>query len=186
MKPGIIACIAIAMLTSFSVVADDVPVKAQLCVACHSQEAVSANSAWPGLAGQKAAYLEVQIRAFRDGTRSSPEMAPFVTDLDDREITELASYYAARTPLVVGGGDSALQARGQNLSAYCVACHGMNGSPVAATWPKLAGQNAAYLAKQMAAFKNEERLSSLMQAAIKPFGQTEFAALAAYYSRLDP
>ena len=68
----------------------------------------------------------------------------------------------------------------------CKACHGMAGVPVANEWPVLAGQQAAYLQKQLAAFKSGERFGSLMQMAVGQLGEAEFAALAAYYSQLAP
>ena len=38
---------------------------------------------------------------------------------------------------------------GKDKSAGCVLCHGEGGNSAAATFPKLAGQNANYLLKQM-------------------------------------
>ena len=185
MKPWIIACTSL-LINIPAAVADDVPAEAQICVACHGQKGVSQNPEWPSLAGQKAGYLVVQIRAFRDGARKSPEMAPFVDGLSDQEIDALASYYNALTPGVAADGDAALVDRGENLSAYCTACHGMNGAPVAETWPIIAGQGAAYLFRQLAAFKGGVRLHPHMQAAVNRFGDDQFVALAAYYSQLEP
>ena len=58
----------------------------------------SVNPAFPKLAGQHAAYLAQQLRAFRDGTRPNPMMAPLVPGLSDRDIDDLAAYFAAQTP----------------------------------------------------------------------------------------
>ena len=83
-------------------------------------------------------------------------------------------------------GDPALVAAGENLSGPCKACHGMAGVPVANEWPVLAGQQAAYLQKQLAAFKGGARVNPHMQAAIAHLGEEQFKALAAYYSQLAP
>ena len=56
----------------------------------------SINPMWPNLAGQKELYLAKQIRAFRDGTRTDPTMAPMVAALTDEDIANLAAYYASQ------------------------------------------------------------------------------------------
>ncbi len=165
--------------------AQDIPAKAATCVACHGARGVSENAQWPNLAGQKAAYLVDQITAFRDGERSDPLMAPVVAQLTDSEIANLASYYAAQTPAAAANGDSSLVAKGENLAAYCKACHGVKGQPVAKVWPNLAGQQAQYLQQQLSAFKRGERVSPLMHTVLMPIDEENFAALAAYYSQLS-
>ena len=72
--------------------------KAALCAACHGQNGVSANPIWPSLAGQQEAYLAKQIAAFRDGERSDVSMQPFVANLTDQDVADLAAYYAALSP----------------------------------------------------------------------------------------
>lgn len=185
MKKWIIASV-LAISGASTTVSAEAPAAAQACAACHGQSGVSSNPEWPNLAGQHEAYLALQITAFRDGTRNNPAMAPFVANLSDADILDLAAYYAAQTPATAGGGDTALVASGESLSGYCKACHGMAGVPVANEWPILAGQHAAYLQKQLAAYKSGDRVSSLMQAAIAHLGEAQFAALAAYYSQLAP
>lgn len=185
MKNWIIASILILIGTN-TALADTPPAKAQACVACHGQNGISSNPEWPNLAGQHAGYLAIQIKAFRDGSRSNPVMAPFVASLTDADITALAQYYASQTPAVAASGDPALVAAGESLSGYCKACHGMAGTPVADEWPVLAGQHAPYLKTQLQAYKSGARINPLMQAAIARLGDGEFSALAAYYSQLTP
>jgi cytochrome c553 len=40
-------------------------------------------------------------------------------------------------------------AAGQAMSAQCAACHGADGNSAAPNFPKLAGQNAKYIYKQL-------------------------------------
>ena len=68
--------------------------KAATCAGCHGVNGISANPLWPNLAGQKEAYLAKQLRAFRDGTRADPMMAPMAKPLSDEDIDNLAAYYA--------------------------------------------------------------------------------------------
>lgn len=177
---------ALALCWAVPSIAETMPAKAQACVACHGQKGVSSNPEWPNLAGQHAAYLAIQITAFRDGTRDNPAMAPFVGDLTDADISALAAYYASQPRATMANGDQSLVSRGENLSGYCKACHGMQGEPVAQEWPIIAGQHAPYLQKQLAAYKSGARVNPHMQAAIAQFGEAQFAALAAYYSQLQP
>ena len=68
--------------------------KAGVCAGCHGMDGHSSNDLWPNLAGQKEGYLVLQIKAFRDGDRESPMMAPMVANLSDQDIEDLAAFYA--------------------------------------------------------------------------------------------
>jgi cytochrome c553 len=70
--------------------------KSATCVACHGPDGNSVNPIWPKLAGQHAAYLEKQIKDFRDGKRKDPMMTPMVAPLSDADISNLAAYFAAQ------------------------------------------------------------------------------------------
>jgi cytochrome c553 len=70
--------------------------KSAVCAACHGATGVSANPMWPNLAGQKEQYLVKQIKAFRDGDRKDPMMAPMVMGLSDDDVANLAAYFAAQ------------------------------------------------------------------------------------------
>lgn len=69
--------------------------KSAVCVACHGQDGVSANREWPNLAGQKYDYMVKHLRKFRDGIRTDPLMEPVARTLTDKDINDLAAYYAA-------------------------------------------------------------------------------------------
>jgi len=70
-------------------------IKAATCAACHGQNGISPNDLWPNLAGQKQAYLVKQMKAFRDGQRADPMMAPMAAPLSDTDIDNLAAYYSS-------------------------------------------------------------------------------------------
>ena len=69
--------------------------KSATCAACHGANGISPNEMWPNLAGQKAGYLVAQMKAFRDGQRANPMMAPMAAPLSDDDIANLAAYYAS-------------------------------------------------------------------------------------------
>ena len=70
--------------------------KAFVCSACHGVDGNSVNPLWPHLAGQHAAYLAKQIRAFKSGERKDPSMAPMVAGLSDDDIDDIAAFYASQ------------------------------------------------------------------------------------------
>ncbi len=70
--------------------------KSAACAACHGARGNSTNPLWPNLAGQNAAYLEKQMKDYRDGRRQDPIMASMATALSDTDIADLAAYYAGQ------------------------------------------------------------------------------------------
>jgi cytochrome c553 len=53
---------------------------------------------FPHLAGQNAAYLEIQLKQFKTGERYHPLMTPVAEALSDQDIDDLAAYYSALQP----------------------------------------------------------------------------------------
>ncbi len=51
---------------------------------------------------------------------------------------------------------------GEGKAAACGACHGMDGNSSDKTYPKLAGQNEAYIARQLGLFKASKRQNPVM------------------------
>lgn len=70
---------------------------------------------------------------------------------------------------------------GKAKSAVCAACHGPDGNSLAPQWPKLAGQHAAYLEKQLADFKAGKRSDPAMGPVAASLSEDEIPDLAAYY-----
>jgi cytochrome c553 len=69
--------------------------KAVVCAACHGANGISTIPTYPNLAGQKEAYLVDSIKAYRDGTRKNPIMAPMAAALSDEDIANLAAYFSS-------------------------------------------------------------------------------------------
>jgi len=94
-----IALLLTLTFISASALAGDVEagrIKSAMCASCHGVNGISMSPLWPNLAGQKEQYLIKQIKAFRDGTRQDPMMAPMVAALSDADIENLAAYYASQ------------------------------------------------------------------------------------------
>lgn len=70
--------------------------KSVVCAACHGPDGNSSNPLWPNLAGQKEAYMVKQLKDFKSGARKDPVMAPMAAPLSDRDMENLAAYFASQ------------------------------------------------------------------------------------------
>src|SRR5262249_40710878 len=78
-----------------SICVQGVPGKVPACAMCHGARGEGGGEGlFPRLAGQPAAYTETQLKAFRDGKRSSAVMAPTVAAMNDTEVSAVAAFLA--------------------------------------------------------------------------------------------
>lgn len=74
------------------------------------------------------------------------------------------------------------QARAQKIvMGSCFLCHGENGESASEVFPKLAGQHANYIAKQLANFKTGQRKSTAMADMSSRLSPDEMLALGQYF-----
>jgi cytochrome c553 len=81
------------------------------CQSCHGLAGISADGSIPNLAGQKRAYLQRQLEAFRGGERKNDLMSAIAAQLGDAEIRELAAYWAAVPPAAAPGAATPVPTR---------------------------------------------------------------------------
>ena len=171
-----------------SVLASDVEagksIASSVCIGCHGPEGKSSNPMWPNLAGQQAGYLVDQMKAFRDGGRYDPMMAPMVKELTDQDIENSAAYYNSLAGLAVRPGSVLASDVEVDMSmvSVCVGCHGPEGKSNDTMRPNLASQQAAYLVKQMKAFRDGARYYPMMTPMAKQLTDQDIENLAAYFS----
>jgi cytochrome c553 len=79
----------------------------------------------------------------------------------------------------VAGGDAAT---GKAKSGTCAGCHGADGNSVNPEWPKLAGQHAKYLVKQLTEFKDGGRTNAMMAPMVANLSDQDREDLAAYFA----
>ena len=94
--------------------------KAGMCRTCHGLDGFARIPIAPHIGGEPASYLEKQLKAFRQGTRTHEMMSVVAKSLDDQSIADLAAWYSAHSvettlPASVSA-DAAPEA--------CAACHG--------------------------------------------------------------
>jgi cytochrome c553 len=165
-----------------------------LCDACHGGDGRSKEPVNPALAGQMPQYLQQQLKDFRLQSRSEANLSAYMWGvsalLDDATIQGLAEYYAARTPKPGQAGNPRLVAAGKRIYEQgiparavkaCADCHGVAAEGEAG-FPRLAGQHALYLARQLKLFKSSplRRHGVLMKAESKSMSDAEIRAVAAF------
>ncbi|WP_271271109.1 c-type cytochrome [Aliamphritea hakodatensis] len=68
--------------------------KSVSCWGCHDQSGISANPAFPNLAGQKPVYLMKALQDYKQGKRSDGMMNSAAARLSDEDIADIAAYYS--------------------------------------------------------------------------------------------
>ena len=78
------------------------------------------------------------------------------------------------------------EARAKKIAGgSCFLCHGMNGESTSEIFPRLAGQHAEYIAKQLGAFKSGARKSTAMAEMVSKLTPDEMVALGKYYEKMS-
>ncbi len=83
---------------------------------------------------------------------------------------------------VLAKGDPA---SGQEKSAVCQACHGLDGKSIAPNYPNLAGQHESYLVKALADYRAGRRTNAIMAPMAANLSDQDIEDLAAWYASQD-
>ncbi|UPY36812.1 c-type cytochrome [Sediminicoccus sp. KRV36] len=161
------------------------------CAQCHGANGRSQTENIPSLAGQPADFITIQMILLREGLRNAPVMSPFAANLPDRDIEDLAAYFATLPPGPPEDRrprDPALVAAGQALTGprHCATCHvsdygGRN------QIPRVAAQREEYLVHAMTQYRDGNRAGpdTQMNGAVMGLSNAEIAALAHYLAQRD-
>jgi len=168
--------------------AEEVPRKAQACIACHGPDGNSADLAVPSLAGQPAQFISMQLFLFRQGDRKDPRMSPMAVSLSNADMNELAAYFARQKPAAPSHKtvpENAAAGRRLTEQYHCVQCHGPALLGLQHI-PRLAGQQFAYLKTQLGGFKAGTRadMDGNMTSAAQLLSEKDIEILADYLSGL--
>jgi cytochrome c553 len=163
----------------------------QVCSSCHGPGGNSASPTFPRLAAQQEAYLIAQISNFKNGTRGEQAahdyMLGMTTLIDDATSASLARYYAHQPPTQGQVGDSDRIARGKKLFEQgvegrvvaCATCHGAHAEG-AGIFPRLAGQHAEYVERQLKVIQSNLRKSPVMHGIITNLTADDMSDVAVY------
>lgn len=156
------------------------------CLGCHGIDGY--RNAYPSyrvpkLGGQKAAYIVIALKGYRDNTREHPTMVGQASSLSDKDINDVAAYLASIGGETVAAGGS--KGAGFDKAQACTACHGNNGVSVNAMWPTIAGQHEDYLLQALNGYRDGTRKDPVMGAQAALIAEEDVAFLAKYFASLD-
>lgn len=173
-----------------------VKVAVTTCANCHGAQGRSFNPKFPRLAAQHATYLVAQMKNFKSQTRGDADALGYMwgmaAPLSDELIDALAAYYSAQAPADGRGSDIQLITRGKDIYENgvategippCASCHGPNALGTD-DFPRLAGQHAQYLLKQLRSFQNNMRDMAIMHGVAAGLKNSEMEAVARYLQSL--
>ncbi len=169
--------------------------KSAACLACHGADGNSINPEWPSLAGQVPEYLVKQLQDFKSGARKNAIMVGMVAPLSERDMEDLAVYFASQALKVSASADMEKAQKGQRLYrggnaktlvSACMSCHGPSGQGIPPRFPRVSGQHAVYSESQLLAFKTGKRSNDneIMTRIAFRMSESEIKAVAHYMSGL--
>jgi cytochrome c553 len=173
----------------------------QVCSNCHGLAGVSVSPNFPVLAAQTPEYIEAQLKEFRSHDRADPAGFEYMWGLSrkltDEQIAGLAKYYASQPPAQgVAAGDASRRAAGAAIFTTgvpaknippCQTCHGDKGQGNA-TFPRLAGQHADYVEKQLIVFQRTDQRPSgaVMKTIVHDLSGDDLPSVAGYVQSIGP
>lgn len=183
------------------VIADETDIALQLraekvaitvCGTCHGKTGTNAEPKFPVLAAQSANYLVAQLKAFHAQTRGDPDAIAYMwgmaAELDEPSMSALAGYYSAQKPQPGSAGNASVISTGKDIYEHgiasqgvpaCSTCHGPDAHGLK-EFPRLAGQHAQYILKQLASFQSNMRNVAIMHGVAQNLRRPEMEAVAAY------
>jgi len=132
------------------------------CQTCHGIDGEIKSPLYPLLTGQRATYLEAQLKAFKSGARVNSAMQAIAAKLSEQEIKNISAFYSRLTVKKEGKSSTETKKRSAKF-AMCAGCHGATAQGRGG-FPKLAGQSSDYLKKQLLNFKSGVRKGGPMNA----------------------
>jgi cytochrome c553 len=170
------------------------------CAACHGAEGKAVAPNYPNLAGQNQRYLFRQLRAIKAKTRDVAVMAGQLDALTEKQLQDLAAFYASKPASISQAPDNAdALALGERIYrgglldkqvAACAACHSPMGNGNApAGFPLVRGQSVDYVAAQLTAYregvrKTDEEYGQMMRMIASRLTDGEIRAVAGYIQGL--
>lgn len=172
--------------------------KIVMCSACHNVDGNSMMPNFPKLAGQGERYLLKQMKDIKSGERPVLEMTGMLDAMSEQDLADIAAWYASQKG-TTGAADPALVEQGEALyqggkiadgMPACTGCHSPNGEGIdLAIYPKLNGQHAAYIAKQLTDFREGDRVNDgeamIMRSIAAKLSNKDIKALSSYIEGLN-
>jgi cytochrome c553 len=158
------------------------------CAGCHGANGVSTTQGIPHLAGQRPAYLYLELKAYQSGIRGDSTMSNVAKFLSDDALVKVAAYFAgldpAPAPAAAAGPakPDSVQAGKTVATAACAGCHGNAGVTQIPAIPSLVGLDPKYLTEAMKAYKTGQRKNDTMKAMLASVGESAMSNIALFYA----
>jgi cytochrome c553 len=152
-----------------------------VCGGCHGMQGVSSDSATPSLAGQDEQYLVGAIKEYRT-SRKRENMRTYVQGISDRDIENIAAFYAVQKPKAPEKGQTLVQ----EYVERCNRCHAPGVSNPTVAIPRIQGQDKDYLVMALREYRDGRRESTTMHTMSLPYGESIIESIAAYYASQPP
>ena len=162
------------------------------CAGCHGANGINTNPGVPNLAGQRAAYLYIELKAYQSGARGDSAMNNAVKFLSDDALVKVAAYFGSLDPppaptAAAGPANfDPVQAGKTVATAACAGCHGETGVSQIPGIPSLVGLDPKYLVDAMKAYKNGQRKNDTMKAVLASVGEGPMNNIAIFYALQKP
>ncbi|MGQ0523250.1 MAG: c-type cytochrome [Betaproteobacteria bacterium] len=163
------------------------------CAQCHGMNGISTAKGVPHIAGQRAVYLHLELRAYKSGERAERGMQATVNFLSDEALMNVAAYYASLdVPSPATASASKAPAKpdavsaGKATAAGCMGCHGEGGVSKTPGMPSLVGFEQKYLADVMKAYKTGARKHDMMKSLLGGLSDADIDNVALYYALQAP
>ncbi|MFD1216694.1 MULTISPECIES: c-type cytochrome [Microbulbifer] len=182
--------------------------KAAACAACHGPDGNSPAPTFPKIAGLGEKYLHKQLQDIKSGAREVPEMVGQLDNMSDQDLEDIAAFFASQNiqlsgsqefTVMLNNGDTVdglelgrkifRAGNAESGVPACMGCHSPTGKGNApAGYPRLSGQYAQYVEKQLKAFREGTRKNDgetrVMRSVAKQLSDAEIKAVANYVAGL--
>ena len=156
------------------------------CAGCHGDGGISKTPGMPSLVGLDPKYLVAAMKAYKSGQRKNDMMKSMLASVTDASMNNIALYYGLQKPARAQTPAAGDKAAGETAAAGCAGCHGSDGVSATPTTPSLAGQDSAYLAIALQAYKQGARSDETMKGLAASLDDSAVKNLAAFYAGLEP
>jgi cytochrome c553 len=164
------------------------------CASCHGINGIARNKDVPNIAGQRPAYLNLELRAYQSGSRGNTPMNNVVKFLSDDALFKVAAYYAnldpaqpapaAKTKGRASPADPL--AAGKAAASGCAGCHGDTGVSKTPGMPSLAGLDPKYVVAAITAYKSGQRKNDMMKTLVSALNEADINNIALFYATQKP
>lgn len=184
--------------------------KTVICAACHGKDGNSAAPNFPKLANLGEKYLVKQMQDIKSGARPVLEMTGMLDAMSDQDLADIAAYFSSKSMQLSGSKEIEIQLQSglrsedpialgakvyragntESGTPACTGCHSPRGQGNApAGYPRLSGQHADYIEKQLKAFRNGDRVNDgdtkIMRGVAQYMTDAEIKAVANYIAGLN-